>query len=112
MNEKRLLQVSLIVSGIGILIIFLISNNIDVNDTTIRKINSEELSGDYVLQGKVVDVVSGNGFSRIKLVQEETVEVIVFDNVSIESGNDVEIIAKVSDDSIIAQRIDILTHLR
>ncbi len=48
MNEKFLLRLALLISIIGLILLFFISKNITVNDTTIEKITNEEIEGDVV----------------------------------------------------------------
>ena len=46
MNESYLLKLSLLISILGLIALFLITKNIEINDTTIEKITNEEIKGD------------------------------------------------------------------
>ena len=113
MNEKSLLKLALIISLVGLVLLFVISKNIEINDTTIEKITNEEIEGDVVIKGIVKEITERSGTTFIIITQQSEIEVIVFSNdVNLSKGDNVEIIGSVSEyqnqKEIIADKIEII----
>ena len=88
MQEKTLLQISLIVAVVGVTILFLISGKIDFNKDSL--LNAEE--GDSViLKGKIIQISQGNNFTKITMSYQETVDIIVFENLNLTKESIIEV---------------------
>ena len=95
MNEKTLLLIAFLGSLAGLFALFLLSENIDYSEKTIEKINAERIQDMIKLNGQVVSVNEISNITFISVMQPNYIDVIVFeDNISIFSGDNVEIIGK------------------
>jgi hypothetical protein len=105
MQEKTLLQVSVIIAVIGVIILFLISPKINFNKESL--LNAE--GGDSViLKGKVTEISNSEKFTKITITYQETADIIVFDNVSLNPNDIIEITGtKNNKKEIIAEKIKI-----
>ena len=111
MNEKSLLKLALLISVIGLILLFIISKNIEINDTTIEKITNEEIEGDVVIKGTIKEINSRGSATFLVISQESEIEVIVFsNNVNLSKGDNVKITGQVSEyknqKEIIADKIE------
>jgi DNA/RNA endonuclease YhcR with UshA esterase domain len=98
MNESLLLKLSLIFSLIGIIILYLISNKIQINDITIEKINKEELQKSVKIKGRITDTINKEKITILKVLQENEIKVVLFDNnVNFTNGELVEIEGKIDE---------------
>jgi hypothetical protein len=105
MQEKTLLQVSVVVALVGVIILFLISGRIDFNKESI--INAE--GGDSVrVVGVVKSIESSEKFSKINIVYEEEADIVVFDDINLSEGSIIEVVGtKNKEKEILADKIKI-----
>ena len=103
MQEKTLLQISLIVAVVGVTILFLISGKIDFSKESL--INTE--GGDYViLKGRITQISNRDNFTKITMTYEEEIDVIVFDNINLTENSTIEIKGIINKNKeIIAEKI-------
>ena len=99
MNESFLINLAIIVSVLGIVLLYFISGNIEVNDTTIEKITNEEITGSVQIKGKVKEITGTDKVTFLVINQESEIKAIAFDKLEVNKGDYVEISARVSDDS-------------
>lgn len=108
-DEGMLLKISIISALLGLVILFILSGSITVDETTIRKMTDGSVS-DVVLTGKVVSVTDKGELTILRIEKTESVEVIVFEgSMQIEEGMDVRIKGSVDDGSILAERVERLS---
>jgi DNA/RNA endonuclease YhcR with UshA esterase domain len=109
MKEKALLKIALVASCIGLLLLFIFSKNIEVNEATIDKIDGMQ-DEEVRIQGVVERVSNKEKVTFIEITQEVTTTVVVFDNISINKGEKIEVIGKVDEyngeSEILAERIE------
>ncbi len=109
MKEKTLLKIALVASCIGLLLLFIFSKNIEVNEATIDKIDGMQ-DEEVRIIGKVNKVSNSEKVTFIEITQEVTTTVVVFDNISINQGENIEVIGKVDEyngeSEILAERIE------
>ena len=98
MKESSLLNIAIFVSVIGIIVLYIISNSIEINDITIQKITNEEISKSVKIKGKIKDIRETDSVTFIVIEETSEITGIVFDkNLSINKGDIVEITGKVED---------------
>lgn len=97
MNEKMLLKISIIGALVGIFVLYLISDNIKINESSIGKIGSGEVGKDVKVNGIVKDVFNGEKVSIITITQPEEMKIVFYDNVSLKEGDYVEVIGEVEE---------------
>ncbi len=112
MNESFLVKLAIIVSVLGITLLYFISGNIEVNDTTIQKITNEEITGSVQIKGQVKEITKSDKVTFLVINQESEIKAIAFDKLEVVQGDYVEITARVSDDSdekeLIVERLKVL----
>ncbi|MBD3204509.1 hypothetical protein GF327_09540 [Candidatus Woesearchaeota archaeon] len=114
MNENLLLKISLFFSVTGIVLIFIISRSIEINDTTIRKITQGEAEQEILLTGKVSEIHSSDKVTILKIQKTETIDVVMFEpDLNFQKGSKVKIKGSVDEQNdkytIIADKIEIIT---
>jgi len=110
MNEKFLLKLVLLISVLGLILLYMISRNVVVDDTTIEKITNEEIEGKVVVNGIVKEINTKGNTTVLVIGQESDIKVIVFSNINLSKGEVVKIFGKVSEyndeKEIIAEKIE------
>ncbi len=110
MNEKFLLKLVLLISVLGLILLYMISRNVVVDDTTIEKITNEEIEGKVVVNGIVKEINTKGNTTVLVISQESDIKVIVFSNINLSKGEVVKIFGKVSEyndeKEIIAEKIE------
>jgi len=101
MKEKTLLKVALICSLLGLLILYLISSNIEIKEKNIEKITIGNKDEFVKLNGIVNNVIDTEKVTIIKILQPQEITVVLFKNenktMPIQQGNEVEVIGKVDE---------------
>ncbi|MBW2977764.1 hypothetical protein KY331_02880 [Candidatus Woesearchaeota archaeon] len=101
MKDKTLLKIALTCSFIGIIILFFVSERIEIDDITIDKLDEIELGRTVKIKGYVEDVVNMEKIAFLKIAQEKTevVSIVLFkeENISLEKGEYVEVVGEVEE---------------
>ncbi|MCH8329453.1 MAG: hypothetical protein IIB81_03605 [Nanoarchaeota archaeon] len=101
MKEKTLLKVALICSLLGLLVIYLISNNIEIKEKNIEKITLDNKDEFVKLRGIVSRVTDTEKVTIMEITQPQQITVVLFKNenktMPIQQGNEVEIFGKVDE---------------
>ena len=101
MQEKTLLKIALICSLLGLLILYLISDNIEIKEKNIEKITIDNKDEFVKLNGIVNNVIDTEKVTLIKILQPQEITVVLFKNenktMPIQQGNEVEVIGKVDE---------------
>lgn len=113
MKEKNLLKVALTSSLVGILILFIFSQNISVEEKTISKITIGDIDKKVKIKGFVENVINTEKVSIIKVVQPQNIDIILFkegnETIDIKKDDFIEVIGKVEEYEgkleVIGQRI-------
>ncbi len=97
MKEKTLLKIAIISALAGILILYLISDNIKISESSIGKIENEDIGSDVKVKGVVNDAFNGEKISIITITQPSDMKVIIYENVSIAEGDYIEVIGGIDE---------------
>ena len=101
MNDSVLLKIAISFSIIGLIILFFISDKIEIDEITIDKLDEMEIGKTVKIKGYVESVTNLEKVAFLRIAQEktETVSIVLFkeENISLESGDYVEIIGEVED---------------
>jgi len=116
MKEKTLLKIALITSLLGLLILYLISDNITIDEKNIEKITIENKDEFVKLRGVVSRVTDTERVTIMEITQPQQITVVLFKNenktMPIQQGNEIEIFGKVDEYEgkleIIADRLRIV----
>ena len=117
MQEKTLLKIALIASLAGLLILYLISSNIEIKESNIEKITIENKDEFVKLSGIVSNLVNSEKVMILEITQPQEITVVLFKNknntFNINKGNEVEIFGKVDEYNgkmeIIAERVRVIS---
>ena len=78
MKEKQLLKISLICSLLGIIILFFISEQIKVDETTLDRIDELEVGTSVSVEGIINKINEYEKIAYIELMQSQTTTVVLF----------------------------------
>ena len=116
MREKLLLKIALIVSLAGLLVLYIISDNIAIKEQTLEKITLVNKDEMVKVKGTVSRLTDTDKVTIMEIMQPTEITIVLFkgsnESTPIKEGNEVEIIGKVDDYEgnleIIAQRARIV----
>jgi len=115
MQEKTLLKISLITSLIGILILLLILDKIDVSDSNINLINKTSLDEQVKIKGEITRITETPGLYILNIKDNTgNIDIIIFkeDKIDLEKGSIIQVEGQVTEYQskieIIAKKIIIL----
>ncbi len=97
MKEKTLLRIAIIGALSGVFLLYVISDNIELDESSIEKIKGEEMGNDVKVRGVVKDVFNGEKISIITITQPEEMKVLIMENVSFSEGDYIEVIGEVDE---------------
>jgi len=116
MKESTLLKIALITSLLGLLILYLISDNIEIKEKNIEKITMENKDEFVKLRGVVSNLINSEKVMILEITQPQEITIVLFKNqnntFNINKGNEVEIFGKVDEYNgkmeIIAERVRVV----
>jgi len=116
MKEKNLLKIALITSLLGLSILYLINDNIEIKEKNIEKITIDNKDEFVKLTGIVNRIVDTEKVTIMEITQPQQITVVLFKDenktMPIQGGNEVEVIGKVDEYEgkleIIADRLRII----
>jgi len=95
MHDKQFVKIALICSIIGVVLLYFISLNYEINELEINKINDNDIEKTSKITGEVVKVLNKDSLTIITIKKPETIKVVLFENISLNRTDTVEIIGKV-----------------
>jgi hypothetical protein len=109
MEDSTLLKISLACSIIGIIVLFFISSRIEINEIDLSNLNNVEIGNDVKIIGKIVKIKQFEKLTIIDLKKECTVPILLFDNISLDVGQEIQVNGKLDEykgkKEIIAEKI-------
>ena len=113
MKEKALLRIAIISSLVGVFLLYIISENISLDESAISKIENEDIGDDVKVKGVVKDVFNGEKVSIITITQPSEMKIILYDNVSVNSGDYIEVVGEIDEyngnKEIIGNRVRVIS---
>ena len=97
MKERLLLKIAIICSLAGIFAIYLISENYDLDESSIGSIKEDQIGKDVKLKGVINSIFNGEKATIITITQPEEIKVMLQGNVSLNKGDYVEVIGEVDE---------------
>ena len=93
MKEKTLLKIALIFSLLGVAALFLLSEEIELEEKTLDKMTSADIGNIVKIKGVVTQVTDTNKTAFLKISQPQDITVILFKDseIKLETGDYVEI---------------------
>ncbi|MBI2140467.1 hypothetical protein HYU14_06075 [Candidatus Woesearchaeota archaeon] len=116
MEEKRLLGIALIGFLVGLLIIFFLSQSMDISPTSIDSLQSLPNEQDIKIMGAVTKIVESGNNLLLTIEEPKQVKVFLYQNkngdFAIQEGDQVEILGTIDtfrgEKQIIADRIRVI----
>ena len=109
MLEKTLLKIALICSLAGILILFYIEDSVIIAESQISQLEKDKTS---LIIGKVNSFYQNENMSVLTIAKTEYITIFVFENISLQNGQTVEVLGKTTEykgkKEIIADLIKVL----
>ena len=93
MEEKFLLKIAVLCSMAGILVLFLISDGLEINQEELWKISEEKIDSTVVVKGKIIDLFENNKSMIFEIESKEVISVVLFKEnpVKLNRGDYVEV---------------------
>lgn len=115
MDERQLIGISLILGILGIIALYLISENTELWETPINKISGDK-SGDIVkITGIVKNIVTKDKVSLITIEQPCTFPIVSFDRILVKEGDSIEVTGTIKEyngkTEVVAEKIKILGYV-
>ena len=111
MKEKTLLKVALIASLLGLLILYIISDNITIKEKNIEKITLDNKDEMVKVKGTVSKVIDTEKVTIMEITQPQEITVVLFKGENkttpIKEGDEIEIIGKVDE---YEGKLEIIAH--
>ena len=83
MHETTLLKIALICILLGLPALYILSDRLSLNERALDRITGADVGKHQSITGTVTDVRSGPKLTTITIEQRSTVEVLVFDRVTV-----------------------------
>lgn len=97
MKEKTLFRISFFVSALGIILLFIISDALELEETRLNETDKLLQDSAIKITGRVAKVDANENITRIRVEQLNAIDAIVFDELNISAGMNVEITGKVDE---------------
>ena len=116
MKESMLLKIALTTSLVGLILLYIFSGRIEIDESSIAKIDRTDI-GDFVkVKGKISKINDNKDYIVLQIQEPKTINVIFFKdanmNVSVNEQDEVEILGRVSEfkgkQQIVADRIRVI----
>ena len=114
MKENTLLKIAIICSLVGLVILYLISTKIEVNEYKPNLVN-KNIGEDVKLTGTITKIADQGNVVFVEVNQENSITVVMFpdsDYLNLKEGEDIEVFGKVQEyngkEEIIASKIRII----
>lgn len=114
MKEKTLLKIALIISMVGIVILFFTSQKIGVTEKDIGKINADNTGEIVKIKGNLNKITRTEKAVFLEITQPAEIIVIILEgkNISLAEGQTIEVIGKIDEYNgkmeVIAERIRVI----
>jgi len=101
MKENTLLKIALIATLTGLVLLFLISDNIKIDEKNIEKITIDNKDEFVKVKGRVSKLIDTEKVTILEITQPQEITVVLFKPVNqtspIKEGNEIEVIGKVDE---------------
>lgn len=100
MDEKTLLKIAFICISLGLVVLFILTDNIALDETKISQLD-QNIDKNVLVKGTVSKLTQSNSTAFIKIKKQETAEIVLFNDMAdildINDGDVIEVRGKVSD---------------
>ena len=105
-DKEKLLKYSIFISLIGLMILFLINQFIEIEKTPISQIDESYLGKTVKIEGAITNIQNRGNISLLS-IDRSVIDIVVFSKIHIEKGTNVSIIGKVEEyDGELQIRVD------
>jgi len=98
MQEKNLLRVAILCSIIGIFVLIIISNSIELKKLTIGEITNKHIGQAIKTEGKIFSIITAEDFTILE-IKDKTgkIKIMVFENITLKQNQEILIEGKVKE---------------
>lgn len=96
MKERTLLKTALICTILGIFVLYILTENIKLEETPIHKAKLMENSI-FRIKGTVERVINKEGLTIVTISKKESIDVVVFENFDANEGDFVDVVGEIKD---------------
>ena len=114
MKENTLLKIALICSLVGLVILYFISEKVEIRDYNPTQLN-KNVGDDVGIKGVITKISDKGNVVFVEVKQEYPVSIVIFsqdNNLNLKNGDNVEVVGKVQEyngkNEIITQKIRII----
>ncbi len=98
MNESTLLKIAMIISSVGLVLLYLVSDEIEVSESSVEKINTGEVGEVVKVSGLIESVSVSDKVTFLSVKKTDDVKVIVFDKLDyLEEGMFIEVVGEIEE---------------
>jgi DNA/RNA endonuclease YhcR with UshA esterase domain len=99
MKEKTLLRIAIACCLIGILVLFIVANNVEIQERNIGKITLKDVDESVRIKGVVERVVEKEKVVIVDIVQNNEMSVVLFKErgIDIKRGDKVEVVGQLKE---------------
>lgn len=91
----NILKIALMVSILGLLILFYLSNYFLPKKISIEEIEKKNLDEWVIVEGKVRNIKNYDGLTLINLCDKKCINIVVFDKIEIEINEKIKVVGKI-----------------
>ena len=98
MDETQLFRIAIVVALLGMIVLFFAARNVEINETTINKINIGQSENYVAVRGVVKSIKYTNSSTIITILQTTEIQAVAFSpNIIVQVGDEVMIKGKNSE---------------
>lgn len=101
MKEKTLLKIALICSLVGVVALYLISENMEIKQKNIEKITIDDVDKNVKVKGIVKNLFENEKVMILDVAQEGEIKIVLFKrknvSIGIGKGDNIEVIGKIDE---------------
>jgi len=99
MKEKTLFKIALLCTIVGVVVLFFFSKGVKIDETTIDRINVEDVDKQVTIKGVVTKVIDLESVMILEVTQPSAITVVLFkeEGIDIMKGDDVEVTGKIEE---------------
>jgi len=94
-----LLKIALICSLLGLIILYIVAENISIDEKTIDKINKDDFGSDVKIKGAVNKIIDLENVMIVEITQPTNMPVVLFkeEDINLSEGDYIEVIGEIDE---------------
>ena len=94
-----MLKIALICSLLGLIILYIVAENISIDEKTIDKINKDDFGSDVKIKGAVNKIIDLENVMIVEITQPTNMPVVLFkeEDINLSEGDYIEVIGEIDE---------------